>query len=225
MKETHSPRESGRHELDFFRESEAIPDASRTSHQTETRGFRTTFRVGNVSRRPGKTGNARSDASGRAELHGRSLSAGRERRCGRPGRLTVETDGTVSNAVVIGGVEPFAERAREAVLAWRFVPVRRDSTPVAARIRAWIAFHQEQPPTPSAVSPPDTNRAPACSADQRAGDYGGARTLGEYCDLVERIARGISHAVDKVSRLRRRRRMERHRSLSDTVAFPSSAAG
>src|SRR5260221_10638256 len=54
--------------------------------------------------------------------------------------LTVETDGTVSNAAVIDGVEPFADQARWAVLAWRFVPAHRGSTPVAARIRALVAF-------------------------------------------------------------------------------------
>ena len=68
--------------------------------------------------------------------------------------LTVDVDGTVSNAVVIDGVEPFAEQARRAVLGWRFVPAQRGSTPVAARIRARVAFHQEQPPAPSAGSTP-----------------------------------------------------------------------
>jgi hypothetical protein len=58
--------------------------------------------------------------------------------------LTVETDGTVSNAVVVDGVEPFAEQARRSVLAWRFLPAHRGSTPVAARIRARVDFHQEQ---------------------------------------------------------------------------------
>ncbi len=65
--------------------------------------------------------------------------------------LTVETDGTVSNAVVVDGVEPFAEQARRSVLAWRFMPARRGGAPVAARIRARVDFHQEQPTATSST--------------------------------------------------------------------------
>jgi TonB family protein len=76
--------------------------------------------------------------------------------------LTVETDGTVSNAAVIDGVEPFAEQARQAVIAWRFVPAHRGGTPVAARIRARIQFHQEQPTATSTAdsSPPQAAPVP-----------------------------------------------------------------
>jgi hypothetical protein len=63
--------------------------------------------------------------------------------------LTVEADGTVSKAVVLDGVAPFAEPARRSVLAWRFLPAHRGSTPVAARIHARVAFHQEQTPSSS----------------------------------------------------------------------------
>src|SRR4051812_17034985 len=52
--------------------------------------------------------------------------------------LTVEKDGSVSNAVVIDGVEPFAEQAQKAVLGWRFAPAHRGDAPVAARIRARV---------------------------------------------------------------------------------------
>ena len=68
--------------------------------------------------------------------------------------LTVGVDGAVLNAAVVDGVEPFAEQARQAVLGWRFVPAHRGSTPVAARVRARVDFHQEQPSAASAVSPP-----------------------------------------------------------------------
>src|SRR5580692_9871174 len=69
--------------------------------------------------------------------------------------LTVEADGTVSKAVVFDGAEPFAERARRSVLAWRFLPAHRGSTPVAARIHARVAFHEEQSPsTPRATGQP-----------------------------------------------------------------------
>ena len=82
--------------------------------------------------------------------------------------LVVETDGTVSSAVVLEGAEPFAEPARRAVLSWRFAPALRDHTPVAARIRARVLFHQAlraeaapasaPPPPPVAVVPaPDAS--------------------------------------------------------------------
>jgi TonB family protein len=57
--------------------------------------------------------------------------------------LVVENDGTVSSAQVMEGAEPFAKQARAAVLAWRFAPARRGDTPVAARIRARVEFHQD----------------------------------------------------------------------------------
>src|SRR5258708_5502875 len=49
--------------------------------------------------------------------------------------LLVDKDGSVARALVIEGVEPFAEQARRAALTWRFVPAHRGASPVAARIR------------------------------------------------------------------------------------------
>src|SRR5205807_1182391 len=74
--------------------------------------------------------------------------------------LTVAADGTVSNVAVIEGVEPFAAQARQAVLAWRFVPAHRGSVPIAARVRARVEFHQEQLSAPPATSLP-TQEAPS----------------------------------------------------------------
>jgi TonB family protein len=69
--------------------------------------------------------------------------------------LTIEKDGTVSSAVVTEGTAPFAEPARQAVLAWRFAPARRGGTPVVARIRARVEFHQAvQNAPPGAALPP-----------------------------------------------------------------------
>jgi TonB family protein len=72
--------------------------------------------------------------------------------------VEVDTDGHVSSAVVTEGIEPFAEQARRAVLDWRFTPARRGLTPLAARIRARVGFHQEEAPSPS--SPTTPSRSP-----------------------------------------------------------------
>jgi hypothetical protein len=80
--------------------------------------------------------------------------------------LTIERDGTVSSAVVVDGVEPFAEQARVAALGWHFQPARRGDAPVRARITARVAFHQEteEEATPAAVPTP----APAATAGAAA---------------------------------------------------------
>ena len=82
--------------------------------------------------------------------------------------LIVEKDGSVSSATAVEGTEPFAEQARTAALTWRFTPAQRDHTPVAARIRARVAFHQdpEEPPTPPA--PPLDAPAPQTLAQTTA---------------------------------------------------------
>src|SRR5690242_3252690 len=49
--------------------------------------------------------------------------------------LVVAPDGTVSEATVLEGPEPFATQARTAVLGWQFTPARRGTEPVAVRIR------------------------------------------------------------------------------------------
>jgi TonB family protein len=71
--------------------------------------------------------------------------------------IVVGEDGTVSEATVLDGVEPFAERARQAVSGWQFTAARRGAEPVPARIRARIEFHQE-----AAVEPavPDAKPGP-----------------------------------------------------------------
>jgi TonB family protein len=79
--------------------------------------------------------------------------------------LVVAADGSVSSATVVEGVEPFAEQARSAALTWRFVPAKRDQVPVAARVRARVAFsttEQEPAPvlTPAREPPPARASAP-----------------------------------------------------------------
>jgi TonB family protein len=78
--------------------------------------------------------------------------------------VEIDKDGRVLSAVVTEGTEPFAEQARRAVLAWPFTPARRGITPVGARIRARVLFHQEQAPSaPSPTAAPQTQGAPAPS--------------------------------------------------------------
>jgi hypothetical protein len=68
--------------------------------------------------------------------------------------LVVERNGSVSSATVVEGAEPFAEQARTAALSWRFAPAHRGDTPVAARIRARVAFHRdEEAPIAEAAMP------------------------------------------------------------------------
>ncbi len=89
--------------------------------------------------------------------------------------LDVDKDGRVVRAAVVSGEAPFAEHARRAVLTWRFAPARRGNAPVAARIKARVAFQQEEPasaatapgssqgatPTPPVKPPePRANAAP-----------------------------------------------------------------
>lgn len=71
--------------------------------------------------------------------------------------LVVESDGTISNARVVQGQEPFAGTARTAALAWRFKPASANGRPVSARIRFLVRFEQEevveQAPEPEEQAP------------------------------------------------------------------------
>lgn len=97
--------------------------------------------------------------------------------------LIVAPDGTVSDATVVEGVEPFSDQARRAVLAWRFVPAMRGTTPVAARIRARVAFHQQRPPAPATPPPPQRaapeTRAPLVEAPLDVTVRGQRREIGQ----------------------------------------------
>jgi hypothetical protein len=82
--------------------------------------------------------------------------------------LVVETDGSVSSATVVDGIEPFAEQARNAALGWRFTPAERAGVPVRARIRAKVVFRSEQEepgvlaaPATSVPTVPSTSRSEA----------------------------------------------------------------
>lgn len=76
--------------------------------------------------------------------------------------VTIAVDGSVQNARVLEGVEPFAGRALEAIAAARFVPATRGGVPIAATIRFRIDFAKAAPPppVPEPAAPP-----PAPDAD------------------------------------------------------------
>jgi TonB family protein len=83
--------------------------------------------------------------------------------------LVVEKDGSVSNATVVEGAEPFAEQARTAALTWRFVPAERAHLPVAARVRARVSFRRDadapvSDPTPAEPGPAGSPSAPAATS-------------------------------------------------------------
>jgi TonB family protein len=72
--------------------------------------------------------------------------------------ITVNVDGSVRSAQVAEGASPFAEAAIAASSGWRFDPATRDGQPIAAAIRAEIAFTA---PVPLAVeAPPESVIAP-----------------------------------------------------------------
>jgi hypothetical protein len=89
--------------------------------------------------------------------------------------LVVEKDGSVSTAVIIEGDEPFAEHARRAVMAWRFVPAQRGDSPVAARIRARVAFHRDpEEPTVGSTARPIAQEGSAPARTELLPDEAGA---------------------------------------------------
>src|SRR5260370_33054717 len=100
--------------------------------------------------------------------------------------LVVDIDGSVVRALVKEGAEPFAEQALRAVLTWRFVPARRGSSPVAARIRARVEFHQEEAAATSSATDAAT---PAPSAPAAA------TVTTEEAEAVEVTVRGAKHEI------------------------------
>lgn len=58
--------------------------------------------------------------------------------------LIVEADGSVSEARLVHGAEPFGEAARAASLGWRFKPARRGDQPTRARIRFAVRFEERE---------------------------------------------------------------------------------
>ena len=87
--------------------------------------------------------------------------------------VTVAIDGSVQNARVIDGTEPFAGRALESVSAARFVPASRGGVPIAATIRFRIDFAKAAPepepePEPEPAAAPDVQPVPRDSPAEAA---------------------------------------------------------
>jgi TonB family protein len=104
--------------------------------------------------------------------------------------LVIEKDGSVSSATVVEGNEPFAEQARTTALTWRFAPAQRGDTPVAARIRARVAFHRDEeepvaatdvpaPPASGGVSAPAAVPAPPPEPPLEVTVVGARREIGQ----------------------------------------------
>jgi TonB family protein len=81
--------------------------------------------------------------------------------------LVISPDGAVTEATVVEGDEPFATQARTSVLQWRFTPAQRGATPIAARIRARVDFHQDLPVAPTSAPAPSAAAAPQPSAAEK----------------------------------------------------------
>ncbi len=87
--------------------------------------------------------------------------------------VTVGVDGSVQNARVIEGAEPFAGRALEAIGAARFVPAMRGGVAVAATVRFRIDFAKPAAPAPPPVSTAEAPPEPASPPPPAAGDVAG----------------------------------------------------
>ncbi|HYO98381.1 MAG TPA: energy transducer TonB [Polyangiaceae bacterium] len=80
--------------------------------------------------------------------------------------LTIAVDGSVSSAEVRRGDPPFAEAARSAAEAFRFIPAKRKGTPVPARILVGVLFSEPLPPQPE-PAPQATPTPPPAPAEER----------------------------------------------------------
>jgi TonB family protein len=112
--------------------------------------------------------------------------------------VDIDKDGHVSSVVVTEGTEPFAEQARRAVLAWQFIPARRGATPVAARIRARVQFHQEQAPGPSPPTAAPTRTAPGAPAPAPAPSQ--ASTPSVILETPDEVTvHGVRHEIGETT--------------------------
>ena len=80
-------------------------------------------------------------------------------------RLTINADGSVREAQVTEGAEPFASAAVQAATTWRFEPATRNEQPVASVVRFEVSFVEPPPvestPAPNATDSAATESSPA----------------------------------------------------------------
>jgi TonB family protein len=69
-------------------------------------------------------------------------------------RLTISADGTVREAAVADGNEPFASAALQAAQSWKFQPALRDGKPVASIVRFQVSFVEPPPVAPVGETAP-----------------------------------------------------------------------
>lgn len=73
--------------------------------------------------------------------------------------LVIDAEGTVTEAEVVSGAEPFSGTALRAAPKFEFEPARRDGKPVASKIHFLVVFEpRPAPPRPRAEDRPDADR-------------------------------------------------------------------
>ena len=113
-------------------------------------------------------------------------------------RLTINADGTVRQAEVSDGEEPFASAAQRAAVTWTFQPATRDGQPVSAIVRFQVSFVEPIPePTPAAAVPeaaPATESKSAASQPSKRQASATAPAAEEFDVTVqgERLAPAVS---------------------------------
>jgi TonB family protein len=80
--------------------------------------------------------------------------------------VAIGTDGSVTQAWVVQGAEPFAAAALSASRGWRFEPATRNGQRVASKLRVAVDFRQPrpEPPVPPVPSPAAVPALPAPKA-------------------------------------------------------------
>jgi TonB family protein len=109
--------------------------------------------------------------------------------------VTVAIDGTVQNARILEGVEPFAGRALEAIATARFVPATRGGIAIASTIRFRIDFAKAAPAPSPAPEPPEPPPEPLAPPPVGPADGATPRVEADVAPGGEVLVRGGKGAV------------------------------